>query len=235
MWVITVIDVATRAILGYSVTAEENYNQYDVLRNTSQKDIFQASIGISGGRRISVRMLSRFWATFDMIMLDNAKSHLAQNTINKLTDQLMCTMDFGSVATPESRGVVERFFKTMEEQCFHRLPGTTGSNVCDVRRHDPEKESVKCKITYNVLFGTDNKIDIVFLAPMLLASDLLLRAFGSIILADQLAFALDLLELFPAVFIHNVHIEDGLANLVFQTDSNLLRLFTEILYVGVYL
>ena len=81
MWVIAVIDVATRAILGYSVTAEE--------------------------------------------------------------------MDFGAVATPESRGIVERFFKTMEEQCFHRLPGTTGSNVRDVRRHDPEKESVKYKITYN--------------------------------------------------------------------------------------
>jgi len=32
MWVIAIIDVATRAILGYSVTSRENYNQYDVLQ-----------------------------------------------------------------------------------------------------------------------------------------------------------------------------------------------------------
>ena len=156
MWVIVVIDVATRAVLGYSVTTEENYNQYDVL-----KAIYNS---IAPHKRIDFKRPLEYpeeggfpseycpsleWATFDMIMLDNAKSHLAQNVINKLTDQLMCTMDLGSVATPESRGIVERFFKTMEEQCFHRLPGTTGSSTRDVRRHDPEKESVKYKITYD--------------------------------------------------------------------------------------
>ena len=31
-WLITVIDVASRAILGYHITANENYNQYDVLK-----------------------------------------------------------------------------------------------------------------------------------------------------------------------------------------------------------
>lgn len=156
MWVIAVIDVATRAILGYSVTAEENYNQYDVLRAIYNSIAPHKRIDFKrpleypeGGGFPSECCPSLEWVTFDMIMLDNAKSHLAQNAVNKLTDQLMCTMDFGSVATPESRGIVERFFKTMEEQCFHRLPGTTGSNVRDVRRHDPEKESVKYKITYN--------------------------------------------------------------------------------------
>ena len=156
MWVIAVIDVATRAILGYSVTAEENYNQYDILRAIYNSIAPHKRINFKrpleypeGGGFPNECCPSLEWATFDTIMLDNAKSHLAENTVNKLTNQLMCTMDFGSVATPESRGIVERFFKTMEDQCFHRLPGTTGSNVRDVIRHDPEKESVKYKITYD--------------------------------------------------------------------------------------
>ena len=30
-WIIAVIDIATRAIIGYSISPYENYNQYDVL------------------------------------------------------------------------------------------------------------------------------------------------------------------------------------------------------------
>lgn len=42
-------------------------------------------------------------------MLDNAKSHLAKNTLEKLLNSVKCTVNFGSVATPETRGIVERF------------------------------------------------------------------------------------------------------------------------------
>lgn len=154
-WLITVIDVASRAILGYHVTANENYNQYDVLKAIKNciephqhMNFHRAFTYPEEGGFPSEYCPSLEWASFDMIMLDNAKSHLAKNVVSKLTDQLHCTVNFGSVATPESRGIVERFFRTLETNGYHRLPGTTGSNTRDTKRKDPERECVKYQIKY---------------------------------------------------------------------------------------
>jgi hypothetical protein len=44
---------------------------------------------------------------------------------------------------PNDRPFVERFFLTLEEAGFHRLPNTTGSNPDDPRRTDPEMAAVR--------------------------------------------------------------------------------------------
>lgn len=46
------------------------------------------------------------------------------------------------VATPHRRPIIERFFRTLEEKGFHRMPSTTGSNINDIRRNG-EKDAVK--------------------------------------------------------------------------------------------
>ena len=88
------------------------------------------------------------WAVFDTVILDNAKSHLSHNVVKKLTEDLKCAVNFGAVATPETRGIIERFFRTLETSGFHRIPSTTGSNMQDTKRKNPEKERVKYQITY---------------------------------------------------------------------------------------
>lgn len=156
-WLIAIIDVATRTILGYSISPYENYNQYDVLNAIYNTIVPHKKIVFShnsfkypdNGGFPSLAIENTKWATFDMIMLDNAKSHLAKHTLDKLINTVKCSVNFGSIATPETRGIVERFFKTLEMQGFHRLPGTTGSNSRDSKRKEPEKESSKYKITYN--------------------------------------------------------------------------------------
>ena len=80
-------------------------------------------------------------------MLDNAKSHLADNTIRKIVDDLKSAINFGSVATPETRGIIERFFGSLETRGFHKLPSTTGSNINDLKRKEPEAASIKYDIT----------------------------------------------------------------------------------------
>jgi len=155
-WLITVIDVATRVILGYSISPYENYNQYDVLQAIQNsiephKKIFftRKSLKYPESEGFHSNAIPETeWATFDMIMLDNAKAHLASNVQHKLSDILKCTINFGAVASPETRGIVERVFNTLEAGGFHRLPGTTGSNIMDNKRNKPEKEAVKYKITY---------------------------------------------------------------------------------------
>ena len=65
-----------------------------------------------------------------------------------LPQALGCSLDFGAVSTPETRGIIERFFGTLERRGFHRLPGTTGSGIQDVKRKDPQKEAIKYNITF---------------------------------------------------------------------------------------
>ncbi len=155
-WLIAVIDVSTRAIIGYSVSAYENYNQYDVLQAIHNSVAPHRKIEFShsgfrypeNGGFPSLALPETQWATFDMIMLDNAKAHLAKNTLEKLAIGMKCAVNYGSVATPETRGIIERFFKTLEIGGFHRLPGTTGSNIKDNKRRNPEKESIKYQIKF---------------------------------------------------------------------------------------
>lgn len=156
MWLIAVIDVATRCIIGYSISPHMNYNQFDVL------EAIKNSIAPHEHKAFKLKSLpypetggfpseaipEAKWALFNTIMLDNAKAHLASNVVSKLTTELGCVMNFGSVATPETRGIVERFFGTLERSGFHRLPSTTGSNARDPKRQDAEKHAAQIKLTY---------------------------------------------------------------------------------------
>lgn len=156
-WLIAVIDVATRCILGYSVSQEFTYNQYDVieaLKNsiTPHQEIKLNIRGLKyppNGGYYSLAYPELKYALFDTIMLDNAKSHLADNTIRKIVDDLKSAINFGSVATPETRGIIERFFGSLETRGFHKLPSTTGSNINDLKRKEPEATSIKYDITYD--------------------------------------------------------------------------------------
>ena len=156
-WVFAVIDIATRCIIGYSMSQEMNYNQYDVLR------AFQNSIlphqkmnfkipGFSypeNGGFPSMALPETQYALFDMVMLDNAKSHLSKNVRDKALNTINCTLNYGSVATPETRGIIERFFRTLETKGFHRLPMTTDSNARGVKRRNPEYKAIKYDVTYD--------------------------------------------------------------------------------------
>lgn len=87
-------------------------------------------------------------AVFDTIMLDNAKSHLSKLSIERITKGLRASVDFGSVATPETRGIVERFFGTLESRGFHRLSITTGSNSKSAQRLNPDKKAIEKAVSF---------------------------------------------------------------------------------------
>jgi len=159
LWLIAVIDTATRAILGYSLSSGENYSQTDVL--AAIKDSIQPrariEFAIPGfcypacGGFPCFEIEEANWAIFDAIMLDNAKANLAHDVMNKITEKLMCAVNFGPVATPETRGIIERFFGTLEENGYHRTVSATGSNAQDVKREYAERNAVNYGVTYNDL------------------------------------------------------------------------------------
>ena len=156
-WIFAVIDVATRCILGFSVSQEFNYNQYDVMDAIKNAIVPREKMDFTvkgfkypeNGGYYSLAFPELKYVLFDTIMLDNAKSHLAGYTVNKIVDDLKCSINFGSVATPETRGIVERFFGGLETRGFHKLPATTGSHTRDLKRREPEKATLKYDITYD--------------------------------------------------------------------------------------
>lgn len=150
-----IMDVATRCFLGYSVSPHMNYNRFDLLEAVKNSIIphehkpfklKSLSYPEQGGFPSEVIPECRY-AQFNTIMLDNAKAHLTSDVVDKLTNDLGCVVNFGSVATPESRGIVERFFGTLERSGFHRLPNTTGSNPRDLKREDAEKHAKAIGLT----------------------------------------------------------------------------------------
>ncbi|MBK5261037.1 MAG: hypothetical protein JJE17_00510 [Peptostreptococcaceae bacterium] len=158
LWLIAAIDVGTRAIIGYSISINEEYNRFDVLECIDNSivphELMEFTIkGLKypeGGGFPSMLIPETKWALMDEILLDNAMSHLSKDVTNSTT-RLGCTLNYGPVATPVRRSVIERFFRTLEENGFHRIPSTTGSNINDIKREGAEKDALAYNITLDHL------------------------------------------------------------------------------------
>lgn len=142
IWIIACIDKASRAILGYHLSYSREYSSADVLmavKNSidpwSPKEIVIPGLTYALGAGFPSGLIEDLkWSVFDEIALDNAKAHLSKIVVENLLNIVNCAFNDGPVGTPEIRGVVERFFGTLEERGIHRLPGTTGSSPDDKRR-----------------------------------------------------------------------------------------------------
>jgi len=155
-WFLCVIDVATRSIIGYSICLNKEYAAGDVMQcirnavmphNRKELTIDGLTYDEPGGFP-SERFKHLEWAVWDIICFDNAKSHLANMVRDRLQNLINCSINIGPVDMPMRRSLIERFFKTLETNGFHRLPSTTGSHPKDPRRSDPEKNALKYELTF---------------------------------------------------------------------------------------
>mgnify|MGYP001351535036 CR=1 FL=1 len=156
IWVIVAIDIATNAILGYELCLEPEYNRFHVLKCIENaikphKPMSFSSSTLSypkGEGFHSLAMPELAWAVPNEIYLDNAMAHLSKD-VGDAMEKLKCSLNFGPVETPVRRPHIERFFGTLEEAVYHRLPSTTGSNPSDIRREKAEENALKFNISYN--------------------------------------------------------------------------------------
>ncbi|MDD5277946.1 MAG: hypothetical protein PHR16_17980 [Methylovulum sp.] len=142
IWVLVVIDIYTRAILGYHLALAVEYDRHDVIRavQNSVQPHAPVSFTISGlgygqtGGFPSQHLPELAYAVWDEIRLDNAKAHFAEDTLKALRDQLGCLVHAGPARDPDKRPFIERFFNTLSSNMSHRLPSTTGSGPEELRR-----------------------------------------------------------------------------------------------------
>ena len=143
VWLLVIIDVYSRAIVGWNVVLSPEYNRHDVIRTIQQAlspqrkcaklSIPGLSYSVSGGF-VGEVMPFLDGACWEHFRLDNARANLATDTISLLASVVGCLVEAGPVREPTERPFVERFFGTLESTLFHRLEGTTGANTGDIRR-----------------------------------------------------------------------------------------------------
>ncbi len=142
IWLLVIIDVWSRAVLGHHVSLNREYSRYDVIRT------IEAALEPHRSRRFTLpgvgygalggfpsgKLPELGYATWQWIKLDNAKANLADDVRHALAEFIGCFVDFGPAHTPDDRPYIERFFGSIATNLSSRLPGYTGSNTRDVRR-----------------------------------------------------------------------------------------------------
>lgn len=142
IWLLVIIDVYSRAVLGHHVSLNREYSRYDVIRTIESalephrpRPFTLPGVGYGGaGGFPSARFPELGYATWQWIKLDNAKANLADDVRHALCAFIGCFIDVGPAHTPDDRPYIERFFGTIATNLSSRLPGYSGANPRDVRR-----------------------------------------------------------------------------------------------------
>jgi transposase InsO family protein len=142
IWLLVIIDVCTRAVLGYHLVLSREYSRYDVIKTIEQAltphrpRLFAlpgVGYGAAGGFP-SGKLPELGYAIWERMRLDNAKANLAADTMTALCEFIGCAADAGPPHHPDDRPYIERFFGTVASTLSSRLPGYAGSNPKDLRR-----------------------------------------------------------------------------------------------------
>jgi hypothetical protein len=73
-------------------------------------------------------------------------AHHANIVREKARDILGVSINYGQLAHPERRSIIENLFNQVAHKVLHRIPSTTGSSPSDGRADQPEEMAEKYKI-----------------------------------------------------------------------------------------
>ncbi|VWC10739.1 integrase catalytic region [Burkholderia stagnalis] len=142
VWLLVIIDVCTRAVLGHHLVLAREHSRYDVIK------AIEAALEPHRARSFTIRELDYCpmdgypsqrmpelaYVTWEHIKLDNAKANLATESLAALCEFVGCRVAAGPKHSPDERPYIERFFGTIATRLSSRLPGYTGSHPRDLRR-----------------------------------------------------------------------------------------------------
>jgi len=159
LWLLIVIDVASRAVLGYHISLEENYTTDDVLECIAStavpwtpKELPNDRVAYSHGAGLPSGVIDECaWRAFNVIQFDNAWAHTSKWVKERIMRTERCEVITNRPRRPRSNQIVERFNNTFEQTTLHRWPSTTGSSPKDARRKNPEKEAKKLRAGFDDL------------------------------------------------------------------------------------
>lgn len=135
-WLTVAIDRFTRMIVGVYIGFEPPsiYSVTQCLKNVIKPKTWM--------QRRWPEMSGR-WEAYGMpilVLVDNG-AEFKSRSFQEIAANLDMTIRLAPVKVPEYKGVVERFFRTIEESCLSGLPGRTFSNTKVRGTYDPQKHA----------------------------------------------------------------------------------------------
>ncbi|GAB6989920.1 hypothetical protein [Paenibacillus pini] len=151
IWLLLIIDEATRAVLGYHLCLNREYSSYDVLHTIKNAVVPWKPMDFTIPGLCypdmpcypSALLPETEWAVWNELKCDNAMANISNVVEDRLTKIIKCSVNPGQAQYPEGRAIIERFFGLLESNYIHRIGMTTGSHPKDPRRNSPEKIAKK--------------------------------------------------------------------------------------------
>lgn len=157
LWVIVLIDVATRAVLGYHLSLRRECSADDVLRACKHaltcwqprqlqfsENAYVPEAGLPSARH--ERYLRACW---DQFSVDGALANTCRRVERQLSEVVGTTIikpqdetTYASRRSKDDRPFIEAFFHQLAAAGFHRLSTTTGSAPRDKQGRDPDNAAV---------------------------------------------------------------------------------------------
>jgi len=140
LFVITLIDVCTRVVLGWQLVPAPEYDHHDVLsalQDALRPRLKRQEFAIPGlqyrpGAGFVADVLPELnFACWDVLKVDNAASHLTEDTFEPICRFVNCRLEAGPIGEPTSRPFIERFFGTLTDRMSRKVIGTTGRSPDD--------------------------------------------------------------------------------------------------------
>jgi hypothetical protein len=153
LWVIVLIDVASRAVLGYHLSLHRECTAEDVLKAVKNAltrwkprelqfsgTAYAPEAGLPSARH--ERYLGACW---DQFSVDGAMANTCKRVEQQLRDVVGAaiikpqdTSTYACRRSKDDRPFIESFFQQLAAAGFHRLSTTTGSSPRDKRGEDPD-------------------------------------------------------------------------------------------------
>ena len=155
VWLLAIIDVATRCILGYTLCLQRECSRYEVIATVRHAltpaeipkiTLEGLTLSASGGF-VSQAVPETRHACWRHIRLDNARAHLATTSLDVLCESLGCVADFGPAYEPDDRPFIERFFGTLTNTLSRRLPGGLPKQTTNSKRTREAAKDLQLVVT----------------------------------------------------------------------------------------
>lgn len=160
LWLIALIEVRSRVVLGYHLSLRKECNEEDLLsaiknslvrwqprRLTIPEQRYPENAGFLSS--LNPAYMGACWNEFSV---DGAKINKSLRVEHVLKEIVGSETFYNRRRSPDDRPYIERFFHTLEAGNFHEMPNTVGGSPAERNGSNPELAAVKYFIQLDYLY-----------------------------------------------------------------------------------
>lgn len=161
LWVIVILDVASRAVLGYHLSLRREVSKDDVLKaikraltKWTKRELHFSDVPYQPGAALPSGVRDDWVGLcWDETSVDGALAETCKTVRSVLKDVVGSELldpdnSFAVRRSKDDRPFIESFFRTLGERGFQRLSNTTGGKPQDKRGRDPDEVALTSQFQY---------------------------------------------------------------------------------------